>query len=120
MSTKQQKNSTLFYTDYEKKKIFILKDDKKKKEKANKIYLTELNNNPFCNSHAITSNEKVKLSKSDFYCQKALSKDFKYFLELSKLIEKNYTFQKFVQAKWNAESLMNLELLKRNEKSFII
>jgi hypothetical protein len=111
----KQNNTTLFYPDYEKKKIFILKDDEKRKKKANKIYLTELNNSQFSNSHAITLNEKVKLSKSDFYCHKALSKDFKYFLELSELIEKNYTFQKIVQAKWSAESVMNLKLLKQNE-----
>ena len=108
-------DTLIFYPDYEKKKIFVLKNDSKRRKKANTIYLTELNNSPFGNGHTSVLSDKDKLCKKDFYCHKTLSKGFKYFLELNKLIENNYTFQEIVKAKWNLEAKMNLEEMKQND-----
>jgi hypothetical protein len=108
-------NTLIFYPDYEKEKIFVLKNDIKRKNKANSLYLTELNNSPLGNGHITTLNDKDKLCKSDYYCHKKLSNDFKYFLKLNELMESNYTFQKIIQAKWNFEAKMKLEEMKQNE-----
>jgi hypothetical protein len=89
-----------YYPDYKKKKIFVLKNDEKIKKKLNKIYATELKNSPLGGGTVPELEGKDKFCNADYYCHNALSKNFKYFLKLSELIEKNSTFQKFVQAKW--------------------
>jgi hypothetical protein len=105
-----------YYPDYERKKIFVLKDDENRKTRENKIYLRELTNSPLGRGCAPALEEKDKFRKVDYYCHKGLSKDFKYYLELNKLIETNYTFQKIIQAKWQAESALNIEIMKQNKK----
>jgi hypothetical protein len=74
--------------------------------------LTNLSNSQLGNGNAPVLQKKDKFTKSDYFCHKQLSKDFNYFLELSKVIETNYTFQKIIESKWNMESSMNLELMK--------
>jgi hypothetical protein len=96
-------NTMEYYPDYKKKKIFVLKNDKKRKSKANKIYSMVLNGSQLRNIYSLPLEEKEKFCKADFYCHKELSKNFKYFLELTELIEKNHTFQQIVQSKWYYE-----------------
>ena len=108
-----------FYPDYKKKKIFVLKNDKKRKEKANKIYAKELNNFSLERNGISGLEEKDKFNKADYYYHKGLSKDFKYFLELNNLLETNYSFQQIVQAKWYYESILNIEKINQNRKNGI-
>jgi hypothetical protein len=97
-------NATLYYPDYKKKKIFVLKNGEKRKMKLNKFYATELKNSTLRSGTAPALEEKDKFRNADYYCHRCLSKGFKYFLELNELFEKNYTFQKLVYAKWYNES----------------
>lgn len=106
-------NTLLFYPDYISKKIFIFKNDNKRKNKANKIYLTELSNSPLGNGHVTKLEKNDMPKKSDYYCHKELSKKFKYFLELNELYETNYTFQEIINTKWAAELAMNFDMLKK-------
>jgi hypothetical protein len=105
-----------YYPDYGKKKIFVLKNDINRKTKANKIYAINLKNHSSGGEGALALEENDKFCKADYYCHKGLSKDFKYFLELNELMETNYTFQKIIQAKWQAEASLNLEIMKKDKK----
>ncbi|WP_461247836.1 hypothetical protein, partial [Treponema sp. R6D11] len=67
------------------------------------------------NGHTTKLDEKDKLHKSDYFCDKKISKDFKYFLELNELCETNYTFQEIIKTKWVTESVINLEMLNKDK-----
>ena len=93
-------NTAIYYPDYKTKKIFILKNDNKRKRKANIVYTNELKKYSSGYNNEIQIDKKDKINKNDYFIHRYLTKEFRYFLRLQKLIENNYTFQEIIKEKW--------------------